>query len=403
MKAITVLLLLVLVAAIYGVSISIRETIIGGEEARIDALYRLRERQVGKLPPRRYEKLWEAYKKLNPNEAGAVVPIEPLFNDGDLLWTGNITVGTPGQGPFVVVFDTGSSNLWIPGISCTFQGCTGKHKYNSSASRTVVTRNCEPLFIAYGTGFMIGFLNNDVVNVGGVTVKSQTFGAGYYLADFFASVPIDGILGLAFAEIAADSVTPVFDNMISQRLLQRDLFSVYLSSTPNDTTSVVLFGEVSPKYYTGNITYTNVIIPSYWLILMESLSINNKSLNSCEFDGNCLAVVDTGTSIIVGPSYDIQPVIDAIGHVATDCSNLNKLPVVDFKIGGRNFPLGPEYYVIKAPNNVTGAEECALGMEGTDLVAPLWILGDPFLRAYYTIFDRSVLPYRVGFAQAKKQ
>jgi len=250
---------------------------------------------------------------------------------------------------------------------------------------------------------MVGFLTGDNVFVGGVGVKGAVFGEGFYLADFFASVPIDGILGLAFEEIAADGVVPIFDQMIKQKLVEKSLFSVYLSSTPEDLTSAILFGEIDSKYYTGNIVYGIVLIPSYWLIVMGDIQVGGKNIDSCEFDGDCLVVVDTGTSIIVGPTYDIQPVIDAIGTVNADCSNVKQLPIVGFSIGGSILPLGPEFYVIKVPNNSTGEMECVLGMEGSDLVAPLWILGDPFLRAYYTIFDKSVMPYRVGFAKSKVQ
>jgi len=165
----------------------------------------------------------------------------------------------------------------------------------------------------------------------------------------------------------------------------------------------VLFGEVDSKFYKGSIVYATVFLPSYWLILMGDMVVGGKTINSCEFDGECLAVVDTGTSIIVGPTYDIQPVLDAIGNVSADCSNVKNLPTIGFNIGGTVLKLGPEYYVIKVPNNETGVMECVLGLEGSDLVAPLWILGDPFLRAYYTIFDKSVMPYRVGFAPSVPQ
>lgn len=49
-----------------------------------------------------------------------------------------------------------------------------------------------------------------------------------------------------------------------------------------------------------------------------------------------------------------------------------------------------QYYVIKLPD-AHGRLTCTLGLMSFDAgegIFPLWILGDTFIRQYYTVFDR---------------
>jgi len=152
----------------------------------------------------------------------------------------------------------------------------------------------------------------------------------------------------------------------------------------------------------------------YWLIKGSDILANNQSLGICRLD-NCQFVVDTGTSIIVGPSNRVQPLIDAVnksaaGRIAADgtmpCELEASLPTLGFTIGQTVYPLEPEFYVLKGQttdDEVRGgaaAIECQLGIQSINplLSGELWILGDPFLRKYYTIFDRA--NRRVGFTLA---
>jgi len=110
-------------------------------------------------------------------------------------------------------------------------------------------------------------------------------------------------------------------------------------------------------------------------------------------------VVDTGTSVLAGPSSKLDPIIQQIGNVTEDCSNVDKLPTISFSLAGKDFDLGPDFYVIRQTDD-KGKEVCQLGIQGVNAGVPIWILGDPFLRKYYTVWDAD--EQRVGFALAQQ-
>jgi len=219
--------------------------------------------------------------------------------------------------------------------------------------------------------------------------------------DVWVQSPFDGILGMAYPQLAIPmGVAPPFDNLFSQGLVSANEFSFFLSSNNNDTTSALILGGVDSQYYTGAITYVKFnliqILTGYWLITGDDLKVNGASAGVCS---QCAMVVDTGTSILTGPTSAVGPLIQKIGNVSADCSNVDSLPTLTFTFNGVDFPLEPSFYVLQGPDD-TGKNVCQLGLEALDVGLPLWILGDPFLRKYYTVFDRA--NNRVGFALANQ-
>ena len=76
---------------------------------------------------------------------------EPLTDEeDDLEWAGTISIGTPGQS-FLIDFDTGSSDLWVPSSSCRSSTCSPKKKYTASSSSTS-SKKSGSFSIEYGDG-----------------------------------------------------------------------------------------------------------------------------------------------------------------------------------------------------------------------------------------------------------
>jgi len=215
------------------------------------------------------------------------------------------------------------------------------------------------------------------------------------MAAFFNDTPADGILGLGYPAIAADQVTPIFDYMIAQKAVSQSVFSVFLDSNPGDDNSAIIFGGTDSSYYTGTIQYVPVKQQTYWTIHLQEIYVGTSNTLACLILG-CTAIVDTGTSLIVGPTQGANALLKKIGNVESDCSNLKSLPTISFELNGVKYPLTPQQYVIQIEQD--NQPYCQVGIAGTSGI-PFWVLGDTFIRAYYTVFDRA--NNQVGFAPSK--
>ncbi|KAA3468749.1 Asparticase [Gossypium australe] len=198
----------------------------------------------------------------------------PLKNYMDAQYYGVIAIGSPPQN-FTVLFDTGSSNLWVPSSKCYFSiACYFHSKYKSSRSSTY-TKIGKPCEINYGSGSISGFFSEDNVEVGGVVVRDQVFVEATREGSFptFVLAKFDGILGLGFQEISVGNATPVWYNMLNQDVVREDVFSFWLNRDPSaNEGGELVFGGVDPKHYKGKHTYVPVTRKGYWQAVVTEIN-----------------------------------------------------------------------------------------------------------------------------------
>lgn len=263
---------------------------------------------------------------------------------------------------------------------------------------------------------------------------------------------------------------------MSQGLISENMFAFYMNL---DDGGEITFGGVNKDRYEGEFMYAPLTNKTYWETRANHMSIGN----NITFCSNCRVIVDSGSSLFVGPSKAvkelnkkigavdifvnickemieffrddiIQGIIDGLdpvenckrvelcpgkhceecqnflyvvqwmvkrnstqeeilkimkdvcemfpspmGQSLIDCDKVPTLPPLTIIINGHKLTMKPEEYILMI--EADGERECMSGFVGLDFppaMGDFWILGDPFMRTYYTVFDyeRS----RMGFAKA---
>ncbi|KAM5538930.1 hypothetical protein V8D89_007425 [Ganoderma adspersum] len=312
----------------------------------------------------------------------------------DVLYYGPLDFGSPPQS-LTVDIDTGSADLWMP-VDC--QGCANDQfsSRHSSTYRGSTTR-CA---ITYGSGKVSGTLATDTVGIGPATVGAQTFCAVRKESSDLNDEPNSGLLGMAFGSIAESGRPTFFENLLAQKQLAQSIFSVHLTRT-RETGSQVCFGCYDATKAVGPVRWNPVISRTYWSIALDGLSVNNTQSVSA----NLTAAIDTGTTLIYLP-FDVADDFYALipgsasamqygaGFYTVPCDTTMRVALI---LRGETFAIHPGDFNLGRTD--ADSNDCVGGILalGHGFPPNLAIIGDEFLKSWYSIFDYSG---RVGFARS---
>eukprot|EP00929_Paragymnodinium_shiwhaense_P036881 TRINITY_DN1971_c0_g2_i2.p1 TRINITY_DN1971_c0_g2~~TRINITY_DN1971_c0_g2_i2.p1 ORF type:complete len:388 (-),score=128.74 TRINITY_DN1971_c0_g2_i2:205-1368(-) len=326
----------------------------------------------------------------------------PISDFQNAQYFGPIQLG--GQ-QFTVIFDTGSSNLWVPGKNCSFTTCWLHKRYDGSKSSSYKADGRQ-YKVQYGSGPVEGVFASDTVKVGDIEVTDQLF-AMVSKVSFgplnlaFAAGKFDGLLGLGFKSISEYNIPTPFEAMISQKLVDEPVFAFYLQEDASAQGELV-FGGIDKSHFTGDLVKVPLISETYWEVSMDKLSFGGEAVASQQ-----KAIIDSGTSLLAGPTDAVKALADKVGaksilgkEYTVDCSKISSLPKLTVTLGGQEFELEGKDYTINA------GSQCLFAFMGIDVPAPrgpLWIMGDVFMKKYYCVFDYGNKQMQIAPVAARKE
>lgn len=214
---------------------------------------------------------------------------------------------------------------------------------------------------------MTGFLSQDTVCLGSICVNNQVFAeATDEPGVSFAAAKFDGILGMGWIQISVDGVVPPWYNILKLGLVSDPVFSFWLSHNFSGPGGELTLGGINSQRITGPTHWVPLTKDGYWQFVMQNISVNGKT-----FCSNCKAIADTGTSLIAGPTAEINQINKAIGAVTifhgealVDCSKIPTMPNVDIVLNGVTYSLTPKEYVLEI--TAQGQSECIRWVGGLE-------------------------------------
>ncbi|KAJ3383853.1 hypothetical protein HDU84_003375 [Entophlyctis sp. JEL0112] len=315
----------------------------------------------------------------------------------DEYYTTSATIGK-GQ-TFNFDLDTGSSDVWIRGASCTSSdgSCGASGQSTFKTSDTTVKKTGSTWTTSYGSGEVSGNVYSGTVALAGVSAKIN-FGVTTSETGF--NFNADGLWGLAYSSINEISG----GNFVSTSGIANMSF-YFSNSADNDFGELTINGLDTTKF-SGTLNYVSISSKTYYQFNPKGATFTVGSQSIAFTNTGNGAIADTGTSLFLIPNAMSDTLNTAIGsdsYSSSDgvypiaCSKATSGPNIVFKLGAVTITIPPSIYVVSDGNGGCFSGISQIG-EVSSGSGPAYIFGDTFLRAAYTVFD--VKNSRIGFAQA---
>ncbi|KAI9356024.1 aspartic peptidase domain-containing protein, partial [Zopfochytrium polystomum] len=325
----------------------------------------------------------------------------PLTNESDELYNAPVTLGN-GQS-FLLDLDTGSSDTWFRGPNCksSDQSCGVSGQSAVKTSDSTLSSTGLTWTTSYGSGSVGGKVYKGPVQMAGLSA-SISFGVSTSETGF--SGVGDGLMGLAYASISnIASAGASNTNWIDALNLANNEFAFYLSNGKDKTDSgEVTIGGTDPSKYTGSFNYIPLNSQTYWQMSWVGAKWAAGSTSGA-LDGSVKSfIADTGTTLIILDNAAADGINKAIGAsayssstgaYAIDCTKSSTGSPFTLTLNGVKYSIPASVYVLD-----NGDGTCVSGVTRGATESTVGILGDIFLRQYYSVYDKANA--RVGFALA---
>lgn len=301
-----------------------------------------------------------------------------------------------GNQNFDLLFDTGSSDLWIYSSLETSAERYGHPYYKPSSSAKLMKGYRWQIQYAGGNGGA-GLVYADTASVGSLTANPMPIEAAQSNYGMSSQDPFSGIIGMGFH--GGNTIIPVqqqtwFDRISTQ--LKQPLFT---SKLPKGSNGVFDFGYIDKSKYTGNITYTPVNTANgYWGFTAGSYKVGNKAYST----KIGYSVLDTGTTLFYAPQQLVENYykgykvsFDSSNNLYYECSQ--SLPTLTINIGTGSITIpGSSMNIGQQLGNM-----CLSGMQVSDV--GLSIFGDVFLQNVFVVWNHATgtTSPQLGFATPK--